>query len=240
MAYASWWSLTAAGTTVAPTFPAAANLVEGTGTRSFSALTTVAADWLVVEIVAEANTVGESYPPTATGLTFTLQTDSGTGPSTDVRVLQYTAPDAAGGSRTVAITPSNAARNYRARVTVVRGSPGPGTGKGQSNTAQSVSVTRQGAQSALFIAGGDFVTTGSVATVTWLPAAGATVASQDGTAADYVFGRVDNAGVAATATTGVNTPTLSTPSVAALEMLGTFMAQFDAPPPVISAYTGIF
>lgn len=208
------------GAVTPPTFPSAADLAEGTGTRAFGAQTTAAGDWLVCEVVAEANTVGETYPPTCAGLTFALQADSGTGGSTDVHVLQYAAQDLTGASRTVTVTPSNGARNYRARVTVVRGSDGPGSGRGASQTAQSLTIVRQGDSSALFIAGGDFSAAGSVASVTWLPS-GTTVASQDGVAADYVFGRLDNAGAAASATTGVNTPALNTPAVAVLEMLGT-------------------
>src|SRR3954465_9041950 len=72
------------GTTTAPTYPDAQNLAEGTGTRSLPAVTTAAGDYLVVEIIAEANTVGESYPPTCPGLTLTVQNDAGTGASNDV------------------------------------------------------------------------------------------------------------------------------------------------------------
>lgn len=211
------------GGTTPPTFPATQTLTENAGTRSFGAVTTTAGDWLVVEIIVEINNAGQSFPPTCTGLTFTNQNDNGTAGG-DCRILQYTAPDASGASRTVTITPAGggATLNYRAVLTVVRGSTGPGTGKGTSITAQSVTVTRQGDHSAMFMTVGDFNTINNVAGATWLPGGASTLAA-DGTSADYMFGRWDDSGTAGTAAHGVNfaSVTLSTPSAAVLEMLGT-------------------
>jgi len=199
-----------------PTFPDAKDLVEGTGTRAFAAVTTTAADWLVVEIMTEQNTGGETFPPSGGGLTYTLQNDAGVGGG-DCRHLHYTAPDVAGGSRTVTITPNSGTRLYRARLTVVRGSDGPGTGKGTSVSAQTVNVTRQRNNSALFMTVGDFAA-GAIGTPVWIPE-GLTVASQQGSGATYLFGRLDDADTADAALSGISTPSYATPSVAVLEML---------------------
>jgi hypothetical protein len=203
----------------APTFPATADLVEGTGTRAFGAVTTQAGDYLVVEIIAEQNTAGETFPVTSSPLAFLGQTDAGTGGG-DTRDLQVVALDAAGGSRTVTITPSNGTRRYRARLTVVHGSDGPGTGRGTSLLSQTVSVTRQDNHSALFMAIGDF-TTDAVGSPAWAPG-GATVASQTGVGGTYIFGRWDDSGTAGTASSGITSPAYTTPSIAVLEMLGSF------------------
>lgn len=202
----------------APTYPDAKDLVEGTGTRAFAAVTTTAGDWLVVEVVSEQNTAGETFPATCPTLSFSGQTDNGTGGG-DCRILQVTAPDAAGASRTVTITPSSGTRLYRARLTVVRGSDGPGTGKATSLTAQTVSVARQGNNSGMFMAVGDF-SAGAVGSPSWTPG-GSTVASQQGSGATYLYGRWDDAGTAGTASHGITSPSYSTPTVAVLEMLGT-------------------
>lgn len=219
----------AGGGRVPPTFPSAADLVAGTGTRSFAAQTTAAntpPDQLLVEVIAENNDTADSYTVTCPGLTFTVQTDAGTGASTDTRVMQWTAPDAAGGSRTVQIAPSDATVNYRARVTVVRGSDGPG-GKATSLTAQTVSVARQADESAVFMLVGDW-SAGPVGTPVWTPG-GSTVASeQQGTNATYIFGRWDDSGTAGTAAHGISTPSYATPAIAVLEMKGTAGAGGDA------------
>lgn len=210
----------------APTFPDSQSLAEGTGTRALTAVTTAASDWVVVEIIAEINNSGESFVPTATGLTFTNQNDAGTvAGGTDVRVLQYTAPDATGASRTITVTPSGgsaATRNYRALVTVVRGSTGPGA-KGTTLTAQTVTFTRTGSNSAVHMAFGDFSTAGTAAGASFQPGAAAAVSVTDGTGADYYFGRWNDSGAAGSSAHGVNvgTNTLTTPAGAALEMLGT-------------------
>jgi hypothetical protein len=203
----------------APTYPASADLAEGTGTRSFAAVTTQPGDWLVVEVVSESDDTLFVVTPSATGLTFTQQTDSTTTtPGAHTLARQHTAYDGTGGSRTVTMTPGGTF-NYRARVTVVRGSAGPGTGKGASKTAQTISITRQQDHSGIFYAAGDWSNAGTIGTPTWTPG-GTTTAAQDGTAADYAFGRWDDSGPAGTAAHGVATPTLSIPSIAVLEMLG--------------------
>src|SRR6266581_6135694 len=200
----------------APTAPATADLVEGTGTRSFGAVTTSAGDWIVVEVEAQDDNTG-TWPVTATGLTFTQQLDTGTGTGVRGRILDSTAPDAAGGSRTVTVTPSVGTRSYRARLTVVSGSRGPGNAAGVK-TAQTISFTRSGYSSMLFVSVMDW-STGAVGSPTWTPG-GATVASQQGVNATYVFGRWDNSGPTDTATTGDIGTVYTTPAVAVLEMLG--------------------
>lgn len=200
-----------------PTFPDEQHLAEGTGTRAFTAVTTSAGDFLVVAIVSEQNTAGETFPPSGGGLTYTVRVDNGTGGG-DCRVLIYTALDAAGGSRTVTITPSSGTRLYTAHVTVVHGSEGP-SGTGSSLTAQSVGATRTADSSAMFMCVGDF-SAGAVGSPSWTPG-GSTVASQQGSGATYLYGRYDNAGSAGTETHGIASPSYSTPTVAVLEMLGT-------------------
>lgn len=201
------------GGTVAPTYPATADLVEGTGTRSFGAVTTAAGDWLVVEVIVETSASGT---PAMSPLTWTQQNDIDSGASR-TEVFQFTSPDAAGGSRTIQIIPGTTAK-YRARLTVVRGSTGPGTGKATA-AAQTVSVARQGNNSGMFMAVGDW-NAGAVGAPAWTPG-GSTVASQQGTGATYVFGRWDSSGTAATASHGVSSPAYGVPSIAVLEMLGT-------------------
>lgn len=200
----------------APTFPASQNLVEGTGNRSFSSVTTSAGDYLVVEVVGEDAALANVTPSHAS-LTFTKQNDVGT--ASHCRVQHWTAPDAAGGTRVVDMTASTAGRNWRARVTVVRGSTGPGTGKATSGTTQTVSVTREGANSAMFYAIGDW-NTGAVGTPAWTPG-GSTTASQQGSAATYIFGRWDDSGSTATASHGISSPSYGAPAIAVLEMKGT-------------------
>lgn len=203
---------------LAPTYPVTADLVEGTGTRSFGAVTTNPGDWLVVEVISDNNNAGTAVPVTCTGLTFTIQnTVNQASPGTHVFSTHSTAPDAAGGSRTVTVTPSNA-NAYRAHLTVVRGSGGVGN-KAINTTGQSVSLARSGDNSGLFMMMGDW-NAGAVGSPVWTPG-GATIASQQGSGtATYIFGRLDDSGVAGTATTGISSPAYTTPSFGVLEMLG--------------------
>jgi hypothetical protein len=202
------------GGTVAPTYPASADLASGTGTRSFAAVTTQANDWLVFEMVVETSASGT---PAMSPLTWTQQNDIDSG-SIRTEIFQFTAQDTTGGSRTIQVVPGTTAK-YRARLTVVRGSAGPGTGKATA-AAQTVSVSRQGNNSGMFMTVGDW-NAGAVGAPVWTPG-GATVASQqDASAATYVFGRWDSSGAAATANHGVSSPAYGVPSIAVLEMLGT-------------------
>jgi hypothetical protein len=211
----------AAVVTTPPTFPASADLIEGLGTsRAFAAVTTQAGDYLVIQAGLEADDPTWNLTVTgAAGLTWTLQNDSLAGTGIRSRVYQWTALDATGGSRTVSIGNTvGTSGNYRARLTVVRGSAGPG-GKGVTKSAQTVSVTRTGNDSAMFMNVNDW-SAGAVGTPTWTPG-GSTVASQQGTGATYIFGRWDDSGTAAAASHGISTPSFTTPAVAVLEMLGT-------------------
>ena len=205
----------------APTYPAAANLTEGSGTRSFSALSTNAGDWIVVGVSVENNGPTQSghNVPTATGLTFTQQVATGTetDPGSHQRIFFFTAQDSAGGSRTVQVNPTGSFVYY-ARATVVRRSTGPGN-NASAMTAQTVSLTRSGSNSGVFISVGDW-SAGAVGSPTWVPG-GSTTASQQGTNGTYIFGRWDDSGAAGSGTTGISAPSYTTPTVAALEMLGT-------------------
>jgi len=199
-----------------PTFPASADLAEGSGTRAFGAVTTQAGDYLVVEGIGDDGGTFTALTPTCVGLTFTNRTD--VGQSGKVRVQQWTAPDATGASRTVTITPTGGGATWSARVTVVRGSEGP-SGTGTALAAQTASVTRTGDNSAMVMTVGDWAT-GAVGSPAWTPG-GATTASQQGANATYIYGRWDDSGAAGTASHGISSPTYTTPSAAALEMLGT-------------------
>lgn len=202
-------------------------LAGGAGTRSFGAVTTQAGDWLVVEVVTEGTAVLATVTPTAAGLTFVQQ--NSIAPANHTVVQHYTAPDATGGSRTVTMTPSGGSNpttsHYAARLTVVRGSGGPG-GKATSGTAEYVLAARQQDNSMLFMTVGDWAA-GAPGTPTWAPSGVTTSSQQDGSAATYVFGRLDDAGVVNTENSGLATPLFATPTVAVLEMLGAF-----AGPPV--------
>lgn len=211
----------------APTPVSSADLVEGTGTRSFAAQATQAGDYLVVSIQLQDDQA-VSFPVTATGLSFTVENDTGTGSGLRGRAIQAQALDAAGGSRTVTITPSAGTISYRARLTVVRGSAGVG-GKNKTNLGQTVSVARQGDSSMVFMGVTDW-STGAVGSPVWTPG-GSTVASQQGVNATYIFGRWDDSGAAGTANHGISTPSYTTPAVAVLEMLGTAAAPAPSPPP---------
>lgn len=203
-----------------PTYPSDADLAEGTGNRAFTALTTVAGDYIVVEAILEDDSAAiGTLTPSGGGLTYNLQNDSGQAAGGDNRIWQWAALDSSGVSPTITITASNGSARYRARATVVRGSTGPGTGKGFTKTAQSLSVTRQGNNSGMFMAMGDW-SAGAVGSPVWTPG-GTTVASQQGAGATYIFGRWDDSGNAATVTHGISTPAFTTPSFAVMEMLGT-------------------
>jgi hypothetical protein len=206
----------------APTYPSTATLTEGSGTRTFASLTTAAGDWIVVSVVGENGdaTALVNITPSHGSLTFTRQVDAGgTG---DVRAQIWTAhedPVTGGGSRVITMTPSpSATHSYHAVATVVRNSTGPGS-TGTSITGQTVSVVRSKDNSGLFMAVGDF-TTGPVGSPTWIPG-GSTIASQAGVQATYIHGRFDYAGAAGTSSSGISSPTYTTPSVAVLEMWGT-------------------
>lgn len=223
----------------APTFPDAQDLAEGNGTRSFAAVTCAANDWVVVQVVGEDGgaTALVDVTPSCAGLSFTKQVDAGA--SGDTRHQIWTAPDGSGGSRTVQLTPSpSATRTYRARVTVVRGSEGPG-GFGSSLTAATASVTRTKDNSAVFMQVGDW-STGAVGSPVWTPG-GSTTASQQGANATYIFGRYNDAGTAGTANHGISSPSYTTPSAGALEIFGQATAggNATASPAVIAAVTAM-
>jgi hypothetical protein len=212
--------------TAAPTYPSGQVLVEGTGTRAFGAVTTAAGDWLVVGAGTEIDNNTSGLTPSCPGLTFQPLNDTGQGAGVRARVFQWAARDLAGGSRTVTLTPAGT-RNYRGDLTVVRGSDGPGSHT-NAPASQQVSLNRLDDHSGVFMTAVDFVTSGTIGTPTWTPGSTTSV-GQDGTAADYAFGRWDDAGMQATALHGVATPTLTTPACAALEMLGTTAAAGSSP-----------
>lgn len=221
-----------------PTVPATADLAGGTGTRSFGSVTTAAGDYLVCEITLadQSNTA----VPTCTGLTFTARNDTGAVASHG-RVYQFTAPDAAGAARVVTVTPSGSIP-YRARLSVVRGSDGP-AGVGNTATAQTVTVARQNDSSIVLMAVVDW-TAGALGTPAWRPG-GATVASElQAGQATYIFGRWDDTGASVVDPThGITSPAYTTPSIAALEMLGQLTpvaAVAGWTPAVISPLSGIF
>jgi murein DD-endopeptidase MepM/ murein hydrolase activator NlpD len=202
---------------IAPSFPDSANLTEGSGARGFSAVTTQAGDYLVVEAVVENGLDPDSdITPSGGGLTYTPQNDV-SGDFDDVRVYQWTALDSTGGSRTVTLTPTGTL-DYYGRLTVVRGSDGPANTT-SSSTGQTVSASWTDKKSTMFMTVGDW-SAGSVGSPTWIPS-GSTTASQQGSGATYIFGRLDSTGAAGTATHGISSPSYTTPSIAILEMLGT-------------------
>jgi hypothetical protein len=210
----------------APTFPTIQELAEGSGTRAFTGIATAANDWFVVECIGEDGGLITALTPTCPTLTFLNQNNVGA--SNKTRIQQWTAQDTAGsGSRVVTITPNTGTNFWYAHITLVRGSAGVGTGKGTAGAAQVVSIARQGDNSAMFMSVGDW-SAGAVGAPTWLPPEGITVASQQGTHATYVFGRLGDSDTPATELHGVSlvapSPTYVTPSVAVLEMLGTTTA----------------
>jgi hypothetical protein len=198
----------------APTFGTTQNLAEGTGNRTLTAVTLAAGDYVVVQVIGEDGALANVTPSHAS-LTFTKWADGGA--SGDTRVQIWVAPDAAGGSRAILCTASIAGRNYRVLATPVSGSGGPVTGAA-SITGQTVSYTRTGANSAMFMNVGDW-STGAVGSPAWTPG-GATILSQQGAAATYIFGRWDDAGGTGTASHGITSPAYTTPAVAVVEMLG--------------------
>jgi trimeric autotransporter adhesin len=209
------------GTVTAPSFPVTADLAAGSGTRSFSAVTTQAGDYLLVEIIVETNESTDTFTASSSGLTFTSQNDvMHSSALSHTRIVQTISLDSTGGSRTVQIAQGgpNTLREYRARLTVVRGSSGVGN-KAIATAAQTVSLARSGSNSAIFMAVGDW-SAGSVGTPTWTPG-GSTQASQQTSQGTYIFGRWDSSGATATASHGISSPSYATPSIAVLEMLGT-------------------
>lgn len=202
---------------IAPTAAATLHLVEGTGTRSFTAQATNANDWLACAVLVQDDNAG-TFPVSETTLgTFAIQLDTGTGAGARGRILWTVMNDAAGGTRTVTITPSVGTRSYRGWLTVVRGSRGPGAVAG-IKTAQLITLARMGYASMILTALMDW-STGAVGTLQWVPG-GATIASQQGTNATYIVGRWDNSGPQGSASTGSVGTAYVTPAVAALEMLG--------------------
>jgi hypothetical protein len=211
-------SLTISFPKTPPTEPDAAQLAEGTGTRAFASVTTAAGDWVIVQAGVEDNSAVSGLTPTATGLTFTVQNDTGTTPTNHARLFQWSAPDSTGGTRTITITPASGTLNYSGRVTVLRGSTGVGA-KANTNVAQTVSLARQGDNSAIILNINDW-SAGVVGSPVWTPG-GATVNSQQGTNSTYIYGRWDDGLTASTASYGISSPSYTTPGIAVLEMLGT-------------------
>jgi chitodextrinase len=212
--------------TIAPTVTSSAVLNEAAGTRSFTALTTAANDYLVVEAVLPGDD-NTSLTASGGGLTYTKQIDTGSeATNTHLRHYVWTAPDAAGGSRTVRLTASGP-YPYVARASVVHGSGGVGAHVA-NRTTKTVSVTRQGDHSMVFMSGGDWFTN-PVGTPAWTPG-GSTLTAVRGSEATYVFGRWDDSGTAATASHGVASGVSWTrPGMAVLEMKGALAA--DPTPP---------
>jgi hypothetical protein len=207
------------GGTTPPTAVTTADLVAGTGTRAFGAVTTQAGDFVVVGIQVE-NAQTAAFTPSGTGTTWpgAANADSGQVGLSRGRALIWVGSDTAGGSRTITITAS-AGINYRARLTVVRGSTGVG-GTGASSTLQNVSVARTGDDSMILMGVTDW-SAGAVGSPVWTPGGSTTASEQQAGVATYIFGRWDDSGPAGTASHGITTPTYTTPTVAALEMLGT-------------------
>jgi hypothetical protein len=204
-----------------PIVVASQDLAEGSGTRSFANVTTQAGDYLVVQIIIEAGS-SNTFTPSGGGLTYDEEQnlDNGSG---DVEIYQWTALDATGATRTVQIAQAGGSMQWRGRLDVVRASEGPGTGIASSAVGQTVSVARQKANSALFMAVGDF-STGAVGSPVWVPG-GTTTASQQGAQATYIFGLWDDSGQTGSDSTGISSPSYTTPAIAVLEMLGS-----DTPP----------
>lgn len=221
---AEFATLTGTGIPEPPTFPDRVNLAIGTGTRTLPAVTTQPGDWLVCEIVFEAVLAAD---PTLSPLTWTEQNDAEAG--LHAEVWQYTTQDATGGSRAIQI--AGITGNYAANLTVVRGSDGPGTGTGTSTAAQTRSVTRQGHNSAMFMTVGDW-DAGDPGTPVWTPGGATTYVERNSVAVTVIFGRLDNAGMAATEAHGISTPFIGTPSIAVLEMLGQVAGGGGEPTPI--------
>src|SRR5690348_15267504 len=102
----------------APTAVTSVDLVEGTGNRSFSAVTTQAGDYLVVGIQVEDGASSASLTPSGTGVTFprSANVDSGTANGhSRARAFIWVGSASAGGSRTVTVT-ATAGHNYRGRL----------------------------------------------------------------------------------------------------------------------------
>lgn len=177
----------------APTYPATAELLEGTGTRSFAAVNVLAGDWLVVEVIGEDGPSIATITPSGSGVTGTTVRNN-IGPTGDVRLQQWTAQCTTSGSLTVTMTPSGGTNptgaRWHALLTVVRGVGGVGVAT-SSSAGQSISATRQGDNSGVFMTVGDF-TVEAVGSPTWLPSGTNLTGSEQGAGATYIFGRLDD------------------------------------------------
>lgn len=209
-------------TVTAPTSITSADLAEGTGNRSFAAVSTQAGDFVVVGIQVE-NGQTATYTPSGTGVSFpgSAQADSGTPGGSNGRAMIWAGTDSSGGSRTIQITVGGSAASYRARVTVARDGTAVGA-TGANSATQTVTLGRQGDDSMMFYGVTDW-STGAVGTPVWTPG-GSTTASQQGTNGTYIFGRWDDSGTAASEAHGISSPSFTTPAVAVLELLGTFVS----------------
>jgi hypothetical protein len=210
--------------TVAPTIVSATDLADGIGARSFTAITTQANDYIVVEAATDHNQeYWSDVVPTATGLTFTTVNDTGVlNPNARSRVYQWSALDTTGGSRTITLTPNAADLHVRARATVVRGSQGPGAAANDQNS-QTVSLARH-RNSAMFMTVGDYNAT-DVSAVTWTPGGTTTVSETVAGFVSYAFALWSNSGAPGVpAAHGINTPAVGNPSAAVMEMTGTYLS----------------
>jgi hypothetical protein len=207
---------------IPPTFPAAADLASGTGTRAFSAVSTQAGDYILVESSTDNNSVTFSdLSASIPGLTIISLSDSGTsGASDKSRAFQWVFFDATGASRTATMTPADVSLQYRARVTVIRGSGGIGA-KNVAQNAQVAAINRQGNNSAVFMTVGDW-TSADLSAATWTPGGSTTSTESIPGTASYAFGRWNDSGTATLVSTnhGMNTPVITGGGVAVIEFLG--------------------
>jgi len=200
---------------VAVNIGASVDLAEGTGTRAMPALTTATTDVIVFSVIAEDAVVTNVTPSSSPTLTWTKRPDVGSASHTRNQIWTSSAVGVT--SVTVTATPSVGGRNYRCRATAAGNVTGYG-GTATSGTAQTASLARSGTNSAVFMNVGDW-NTGAVGSPAWTPG-GSTVASQQGSAATYILGLWSNSGSSGTASTGISSPSYTTPAFAALEVLG--------------------
>lgn len=199
----------------APTTTTSQNLAAGTGTRSFTAVTTQAGDYIVVQVQGEDGGTLVNVPPSASGLTFTAQVNVGV--SGRPRIQIWTALDTTGGSRTVTMTPSVSNRAYFARLSVLQGVSAIGSARG-IQTAQTI-TTPYDPHSLLVMAVSDW-DAGAVGSPTWVPG-GATTYSEQHATGTFIAGRWDDTGAtAATTAAGISAPVYTTPGVGILELRG--------------------
>jgi hypothetical protein len=206
----------------APYEVVATELAGGSGTRAFAALPTVPGDFIVVSLAEENDdptTANSNMTASCSGsLAVPLKTDTGTeNPGAHTRIMFWTIADATGGSRTVTITPADSLQRYHARACVVRNASAVGNAS-NLRTAQSMSFARSADNSLLYMAVGDWAA-GSVGSPVWVPGGTTIAAELQAGVATYIFGRWDDSGTTGTATTGISSPSYTTPSVAVLEML---------------------